>query len=140
MPVHFELRPGEGLVLPRGAGVLRFGMGEREARWAVATLADVREAWVCGAGWSFGAAYEGIELLVCGAADEGRRLDWINLAQPDAPAFPVVWQGIDLFGHEQGEVERALVDVEGAGLRLERSPAVYLRSVSLTGRPSAPVS
>lgn len=120
--------------------MLRFGMGEREAQWMVATLSDVRETWVCGAGWSFGAAYEGVELLVCGAADEKRRLDWINLAQPDAPAFPVVWQDIDLFGHEQGEVERALADVEGAGLRLERSPAGYLRSVSLMARPSAPVS
>ncbi|MER6182813.1 hypothetical protein [Streptomyces sp. NPDC001652] len=140
MPLHFELRPGEGLVLPRGAGVLRFGMGEREARWTVATLADVRETWVCGAGWSFGAAYEGVELLVCGAANERRRLDWINLAQPDAPAFPVVWRDIDLFGHEQGEVERALADVEGAGLRLERSPAVYLRSVSLRARFPAPGS
>ncbi|WP_327727680.1 hypothetical protein OG250_11940 [Streptomyces sp. NBC_00487] len=138
MPVHFELRPGEGLVLPRGAGVLWFGMGEREAQWAVAALADVRETWVCGAGWSFGAAYEGVELLVCGAADEGRRLDWINLAQPDAPASPVVYEGIDLFGHEQGEVERALADVDGIGLRLERSTSGYLRSVSLAARPPAP--
>lgn len=118
--------------------MLRFGMGEREAQWAVATLADVREAWVCGAGWSFGARYEGVELLVCGDEGEGRRLDWISLGQSHAPALPVVCQGVDLFGHEQDEVERALVDVDGVGLRLERSTAVHLRSVSLTSRPPTP--
>lgn len=115
--------------------MLRFGMGEREAQWVVATLADVRETWVCGAGWSFGARYEGVELLVCGAKGEGGRLDWISLGQSHAPALPVVCQGIDLFGHEQGEVERALADVDRGGLRLERSTAVYLRSVSLAARP-----
>src|SRR5688572_18463749 len=58
----FQVLPGVGLLLPGRAGTLRFGMGERAAQWAVATLADVREGWVCGAGWAFGARYEGVAL------------------------------------------------------------------------------
>ncbi|MEV0174055.1 hypothetical protein AB0I00_23415 [Streptomyces sp. NPDC050803] len=122
----FELLPGQGLVLPRGAGRLLFGMSEREAQWAVATLADVREAWVCGAEWSFGAAYEGVELLVCGSADGERRLDWMRLDCLGPGAVPVVWRGVDLFGHERSEVERALGDADRTGVRLASS------SVTLT--------
>ena len=62
----FELLPETGLVLPRAVGLLRFGMPARAARWTVATLADVRESWACGAGWTFSARYEGLELLVAG--------------------------------------------------------------------------
>lgn len=41
-------------------------MDGRAARWAVATLADVREGWVCGAGWAFSARYEGLVIDVQG--------------------------------------------------------------------------
>ncbi|MFF0741876.1 hypothetical protein ACFYVL_15880 [Streptomyces sp. NPDC004111] len=67
----FGILPGRGLVLPRGAGTLAFGMSERAAQWAVATLADVRASWVCGLPWSFGAVYEGLELLVGGDHEGG---------------------------------------------------------------------
>ncbi|MEU2158661.1 hypothetical protein ABZ532_27245 [Streptomyces sp. NPDC019396] len=53
MHEQFELLPGEGVVLPRDAGLLCFGMSEWEAQWVVATLRDVRETWVCGARWAW---------------------------------------------------------------------------------------
>lgn len=53
----FELLPDVGLRLPGCADTLRFGMDERTAQWAVATVADVRDGWVCGARWAFSAQY-----------------------------------------------------------------------------------
>ncbi|MFE0084219.1 hypothetical protein, partial [[Kitasatospora] papulosa] len=58
----FELLPDIGLQLPGCAGTLRFGMDERTAQWAVATVADVRDGWVCGARWAFSAQYRGLTL------------------------------------------------------------------------------
>lgn len=58
----FELLPDVGLRLPGCAGTLRFGMDERTAQWAVATVADVRDGWVCGARWAFSAQYRGLTL------------------------------------------------------------------------------
>ncbi|MGW6684463.1 hypothetical protein ACWGBO_32030 [[Kitasatospora] papulosa] len=37
-------------------------MDERTAQWAVATVADVRDGWVCGARWAFSAQYRGLTL------------------------------------------------------------------------------
>ncbi|MFJ6570806.1 hypothetical protein ACIQNU_25655 [Streptomyces sp. NPDC091292] len=144
----FELLPGGGLLLPFGAGALRFGMGEREARWAVATIADVREMWVCRARWGLWAEVWGIEVTAWGAdgggdgnGDDPSRggLDHVRLARAvDAPldpaAVPVVRLGVDLFGHEQDEVLRALGTDGARGLRIEPSAGAFLRAVSLSAR------
>lgn len=143
----FELLPGTGLALPHEAGVLRFGMSEREAQWAVATLADVRETWVCQAGWAFTAAYEGLELLAYGdchdrhdhnerdpeglAAVELRRCG----STPTGPsATAVVLQDIDLFGYPATEV-LAVLSHPHPTVRLApvHSPTAYLSAVWLTG-------
>ncbi|MFI6638868.1 hypothetical protein [Streptomyces sp. NPDC050504] len=145
----FELLPGTGLALPRGAGVLRFGMPEREAQWAVATLADVRETWICQAGWAFAARYEGLDLLVYGdCADRSGRdahdragLDAVHLSRaepgPTGPsAVPVVLRGIDVFGYPAAEVRDALGDDPHATVRLTPpgSPG-YLASAHLSSGP-----
>ncbi|MFF2850363.1 hypothetical protein ACFVT5_29110 [Streptomyces sp. NPDC058001] len=139
----FELLPGTGLLLPFGAGALRFGMAEREARWAVSTVADVREMWVCRAPWGLWADLQGIEITAWGGAhgEEPSRggLDQVRLARTvddplDPAAVPVEWLGVDLFGHEQDEVLRALEPHGTHGLRIERSAGTYLRAVSLSAR------
>lgn len=79
----FELLPEVGLRLPDRAGTLRLGMDERAARWAVATVADVRDGWVCGASWAFSARYRGLMLNVYGDTT-GRRS-----RHQDTPAWPV---------------------------------------------------
>ncbi|MFB7619569.1 hypothetical protein [Kitasatospora sp. NPDC056181] len=112
----FEILPGVGLRLPGRAGVLRFGDDERTAQWAVATVADVREGWVCGAGWSFTAEYEGVRLDVHGDVGDryGRYEDVRGLAavgltrDPLCLTAPVVLDGIDLFGYPSAEVLDAL--------------------------------
>ncbi|MER7518340.1 hypothetical protein [Streptomyces sp. NPDC126499] len=132
----FEVLPGVGLVLPRGAGVLRFGMPEREAQWAVATLADVRGTWVCGAGWSFSASYEGLELLVCGdTADRwGRaehtvsglatvRLGRYGGAATEPSAVPVTLRDVDVFGHPAREVLDVLTSDPHPTVSLPHAPA-----------------
>ncbi|MFJ2741430.1 hypothetical protein ACIO3O_17400 [Streptomyces sp. NPDC087440] len=133
----FEVRPEEGLVLPCGAGTLAFGMGERDAQWAVATLCDVREAWVCGLEWSFGAVYEGLELLVGG--ERGGGLNTVYLERVGPPlgpaAVPVVLDGVDVCGYPQDEVQEALAGGPSyRSLRLWRShlPDAYLHSVQLS--------
>ena len=68
----FTLLPRVGVELPRGAGTLRFGMSEREAQWSVATLADVREGWVCGWGWTFEAKYGDLTISVSGGGPSRR--------------------------------------------------------------------
>ncbi|MCX4714471.1 hypothetical protein [Streptomyces virginiae] len=143
----FEVLPGTGLALPRGADVLRFGSSEREARWAVATLADVRGTWVCGTGWAFTARYEGLELLAYGDCPD--RLDRtghdrhglaaVHLgrheAEPTGPsAVPVVLRGVDLFGYPAAEVLEALGPGPHPGVTLPRPgslPAPYLPEVRL---------
>lgn len=97
----FELLPGVGLRLPGRAGTLRLGADERTAQWAVATVADVRAGWVCGAGWSFTARYQGLELDALGDVVDryGRYRDtpaWVASAspatRPPGPARrPVRW-------------------------------------------------
>lgn len=141
----FELLPGVGLALASGAGVLRFGMAERGARWAVATLADVRETWVCGAGWALTARYEGLDLLAygdcpdrCGDIDRDRPgLAAVSLSRwgiADGPsAVPVVLDGVDLFGHPAVEVLAALGPGERPGVGLPpRPPPGYLPEVTLS--------
>lgn len=136
----FEILPGRGLVLPHGAGTLVFGMGERAAQWAVATLCDVRESWVCGLEWSFGATWEGLDLLVGGEHAGGLDTVYLDRAAglPDAPAaVPVALAGVDVLGHPQDEVAEALADVVPApGLKLWRGhlPGGYLAGVHLSAR------
>ncbi|GAA2787295.1 hypothetical protein [Kitasatospora aburaviensis] len=151
----FELLPGTGLALPRQAGVLHFGMPERQAQWAVATLADVRGTWVCQAGWAFTACYEGLELFASGdhtdrlgradhdrhgfAAVELRRCE----AVPGGPsAVPVVLRDVDLFGYPAGEVLAALVQDPHPAVRLAPapSPAGYLPAVLLSADRPAPAT
>ncbi|MEV7028584.1 hypothetical protein [Kitasatospora sp. NPDC093558] len=147
----FELLPGTGVVLPHNAGVLRFGMSERAAQWAVATLADVRETWVCQAGWAFTACYEGLELLAYGdVIDRLSRTEYdvdglaaVHLfrygAGPSIPsvpsAVPVVLRDVDLFGYPAVEVLDALGPDPHPTVKLrpalDRAPAGYLREVGL---------
>lgn len=112
----FELLLNKGILLPLGAGLLTVGMSEREAQSSVATLADVREGWVCGAAWSFNATYEGLDLTICGDTSDRsgvlpdlpglRRIDVArHTTAPTGPsAVPVVLRGIDLFGHPEAKI------------------------------------
>jgi hypothetical protein len=126
----FQVLPGVGLLLPGRAGTLRFGMGERAAQWAVATLADVREGWVCGAGWAFGARYEGVALEVHGNTWDrhGRYSNVTGLAALTLTAewrparYPVVLGDIDLFAYPAEEVRAALPRSLPAGFRLQVAP------------------
>jgi len=143
----FELLPGTGLALPRDAGVLRFGVSEREAQWAVATVADVRETWVCQAGWAFTARCDGVDLVVHGdytdrlgrpehdrrgcAGVELRRCE----PRPSEPsAVAVVLNDVDLFGYPAAEVAAALGPDPHPALRLPvvRTPTAYLPVVWLS--------
>ncbi|MEE1783636.1 hypothetical protein PUR71_12065 [Streptomyces sp. SP17BM10] len=144
----FELLPETGLVLPRGAGVLRFGMSEREAQWAAATLADVHEYWVCQVGWAFSARYEGLEVLAYGDVVDryGRtELDVQGLASvcvlrhdssPTGPsAVPVVLGDVDLFGYPAAEVLAALEpDGPHPAVVLRSAPTGFLREAGLSAR------
>jgi hypothetical protein len=142
----FELVPGTGLALPRKAGLLRFGMSESEAQWAVATLADVRETWTCQAGWAFTASYEGLGLYVSGdhvdrlgrsefdrAGFAGVQLSRIESTPRGPSAVPVVLQDIDLFGYPAGEVLAVLGTPPHPTVRLAPapSPTDYLPTVRL---------
>ncbi|MFD7613844.1 hypothetical protein [Streptomyces sp. NPDC059828] len=148
MHEQFELLPGEGVVMPRDAGVLRFGMSEREAQWVVAALCDVRETWVCGARWAFGAVLHDIGLLVCGAIEGPLRGRAESIlferlgVRPERPSgVPVVLDGVDLFGYPGEEVAEALGASVVPGVRLDRGTGRrdgvrrapgYLRGVSLS--------
>ncbi|MBO8195003.1 hypothetical protein ITI46_25595 [Streptomyces oryzae] len=140
----FEVLPGVGLRLPGRAGALRFGMGERAAQWAVATLADVREGWVCGAGWAFGARYEGLALEVHGDTwdrngwyADGAGLATLTLTAEWPPAAcPVVLGDIDLFCHPAAEVRAALPRPLPPGVRLHPAPGGrYFGAVHLAPGP-----
>ncbi|MCX5204011.1 hypothetical protein OG897_21485 [Streptomyces sp. NBC_00237] len=133
----FEILPDRGVVLPRGAGELFSGTSERAAQWAVATLCDVRETWVCGLEWSFGATYEGLELLVGGEDVGGLTTVCLErVGPPLAPAaVPVVLDGVDVCGFPQDEVGEALADGPAyRSVKLWRShlPDAYLHAVHLS--------
>jgi hypothetical protein len=144
----FTLLPLVGVELPRGAGTLRFGMSEREAQWAVSTLADVREGWVCGWGWTFEARYGDLTISVSGSGLPGDPgLAEIGFERQGAPLqttpadVPVVWNDIDLFGYPLSEVEEALAafgPYQELGLRLNnRRPGQYLDGIALASRNSS---
>ncbi|WP_141951988.1 hypothetical protein [Actinoallomurus bryophytorum] len=131
----FTLLPRVGVELPCGAGTLRFGMSEREAQWSVSTLADVREGWVCGWGWTFEARYGDLTISACGGGLPGEPgLEEIGFGRQGDPVpatpgdVPVVWHDIDLFGYPIPEVEEALaafhphpeLPLQELGLRLDR--------------------
>jgi hypothetical protein len=126
----FTLLPLVGVELPCRAGTLRFGMSEREAQWPVATLADVREGWVCGWEWTFAARYGDLTVSVSGGGlPEDQGLAEIGFERqgdpvPAAPGdVPVVWNDIDLFGYPVPEVEESLAAFrphQELGLRLNR--------------------
>ncbi|MGW0903284.1 hypothetical protein [Streptomyces sp. NPDC002853] len=142
----FELFPEVGLRLPGCAGTLRFGMEERTAQWAVATIADVRDGWVCGARWAFSAQYQGLTLEAYGDTTDrrdGRQsspgLAGINLARDPftlagPSACPVVLRDINLFGYPTAEVSDALGDSLPPTLRLS-GDGLYLTGLSLHAAP-----
>ncbi|WP_369211439.1 hypothetical protein [Streptomyces flavofungini] len=143
----FEFLPEVGLRLPDRAGTLRFGMDERTAQWAVATVADVRDGWVCGAHWAFSARYRGLTLDVYGDTTDrrvghqdtpglagiGLTRDPFTLTGPSA--CPVVLDGIDLFGHPAAEVSDALCDEWPPALRFS-GDGPYLTAVSVHAEPA----
>ncbi|MFE2729077.1 hypothetical protein [Kitasatospora sp. NPDC059327] len=145
----FQLLPGKGVILPRRAGVLTFGMTERTAQWAVATLADVRKSWVCQAGWAFTARYDGVDLLVYGdCADRAGRserdrhglaavvLDRCRYTLTGPSAVPVVLDGVDVFGYPATEVLDVLAPADHPGLRVhDGALSSYLSQVSVSGPP-----
>ncbi|MFJ4321250.1 hypothetical protein ACIP46_39180 [Streptomyces lavendulae] len=143
----FDVLPGAGLVLPHRAGVLRFGMSEQESQWAVSTLADVRETWICQTGWAFTARYEGLELLAygdtrdrLGGTDRDRHgLAAVHLCRyeaiPTEPSVvPVVLHNVDLFGYPAAEVLAALEPGPHVGVSLppDQAPGSYLAEVRLS--------
>ncbi|MEV6757045.1 hypothetical protein [Streptomyces sp. NPDC051214] len=142
----FELLPDVGLRLPGRAGTLGFGIDERSAQWAVATVADVREGWVCGARWAFSAQYQGLTLEAYGDTTDrsGRHQDTPGLAHisltRDAhtlagpSACPVIFDGIDLFGYPATEVSDALSEGLPTTLRLS-GDGLYLAAVSVHAQP-----
>ncbi|WP_250291689.1 hypothetical protein [Streptomyces atroolivaceus] len=142
----FELLPEVGLRLPGCAGTLRFGTDERTAQWAVATVADVRDGWICGARWAFSAQYQGLTLNAYGDTTDrrGRHQDTPGLAGIDLTrdpftltgpsACPVVLHGIDLFGYPTAEVSDALSDILPPTLRLS-GDALYLTGASVHAEP-----
>ncbi|MFI0981812.1 hypothetical protein ACH4SP_32975 [Streptomyces sp. NPDC021093] len=133
----FEILPDRGMVLPHSAGTLAYGMSEQAAQWAVATLCDVRESWVCGLEWSFSATYRGLDLLVGGEHADGMNTLYLERAgdPPLGPAaVPVVLDGVDVCGYPQDEVAEALAGrPPHPRLKLWRShlPDAYLYAVHL---------
>ncbi|MGW7088990.1 hypothetical protein ACWGH2_36585 [Streptomyces sp. NPDC054871] len=121
-------------------------MDERAAQWAVATVADVRDGWVCGARWAFSAQYQGLTLDAYGdttdrrgrhqdapgLAGVGLTRDLFTLAGPSA--CPVVLRGVDLFGYPTAEVSDALGGNLPPTLRLS-GDGLYLTSVSVHAEP-----
>ncbi|MFD4029695.1 hypothetical protein ACFWVP_03970 [Streptomyces sp. NPDC058637] len=142
----FELLPGVGLRLPGCAGTLCFGMDERTAQWAVATFADVRDGWACGARWAFSAQYRGLRLDAYGDTRDrrGRHQDTLGLAGigltrdpftlTGPSACPVVLGAVDLFGCPTAEVSDALSDSLPPTLRLS-GDGLYLTAVSVHAEP-----
>ncbi|MFI6847487.1 hypothetical protein ACIBJD_23070 [Kitasatospora sp. NPDC050467] len=102
----------------------------------------MRAGWVCGAGWSFTARYQGLELDALGDVVDryGRYRDTpglggIGLTRDPATgagpsACPVVLHGIDLFGHPRREVLDALGDGLPPTVRL-RGDGEYLSAARI---------
>ncbi|MEW1693549.1 hypothetical protein [Streptomyces sp. NPDC091263] len=121
-------------------------MDERSAQWAVATVADVRDGWVCGARWAFSAQYRGLTLDAYGDTTDrlGRHQDTpglvgINLTRDSFPltgpsACPVVLGSVNLFGYPTHEVRDALSDSLPPALRLS-GDGLYLTTVSVHAEP-----
>ncbi|MEE1735584.1 hypothetical protein PUR49_03460 [Streptomyces sp. BE147] len=181
-----ELLPGIGMVLPDGAGTLRFGMTPDEAevmlkaaprshrgrqcmtlaRADYKELRHAHDAWLIGIlfdpAWSTCAVFDGVTVTVAGGGPGlTDRLTSINIG-PDpssgAPsATPVVWDGVDLFGHPVKDVVSVLpepvrpslpavtsppttteVTVEPLGLRLSENPSAADRwsRLTLLGTPT----
>ncbi|MEU5957866.1 hypothetical protein [Streptomyces sp. NPDC047525] len=143
----FELLPGAGLRLPGRAGTLRFGTDEQTARWALATVADVRDGWVCGARWAFSAHYQGLTIDAHGDTTDprGRHPDTPGLADisltrhpfthTGPSACPVVLRGIDLFGYPATEVSDALGEGLPPTLRISGN-GLYFTAVSVHAEPA----
>ncbi|MFF0740202.1 hypothetical protein ACFYVL_07355 [Streptomyces sp. NPDC004111] len=132
-----ELLPGTGVVLPEGAGTLRFGMtpdeaevmlkaapkSHRERQCMTLTRADYKElrhvhdAWLTGIlfdpAWSTCAVFGDVIVTVVGGGP-GRtdRLTSIDIGPAPSGAAPsatsVVWDGVDLFGHPAQDVVSVL--------------------------------
>lgn len=149
----FELLPGIGILLPAGAGTLRFGMDGVTAQETLARLGPVHHEQVPDAAWTHTVRWGDVE-LAAGAVEVGpsgsraadpaltrvvlrqvrptgsatRRLAAGGDALPPVwqpAAVPVVLGGIDLFGYPAAEVREALEPDLGAG----RLPGLRLRPV-----------
>ncbi|MFJ1797147.1 hypothetical protein [Kitasatospora griseola] len=123
-----ELLPGIGVVLPSGAGTLRFGATAEEAASTLAaaprshrtrqcmtlTRADykqlrhVHDAWLRGIlfdrSWNTVATFGNLVVTVAaGGPDRADRLTLITVEADTPPSAPathaVAWDGVDLFGH-----------------------------------------
>lgn len=174
-----ELSQDTGVTLPDGAGAVRFGMTPDEVlstltegaitrrrqcmtltREQYSELRHAHDAWLNGLlhepDWAFEAEFDGVTLGFRGggpgAADRLSRLEVTTTAP--APATPVAWDDIDLFGYPACEVAEALPEatrlpddpaagagrtatglvVETAGLRLSLvTPAAAGQRVVLLG-------
>ncbi|MFE7558800.1 hypothetical protein [Kitasatospora sp. NPDC057500] len=159
-----EFLPGVGVALPAGAGTLRFGMAPAEVRVLLAaatgvhqamqcmslTRADYTElryahdAWLSGLlfdpAWTTVATFGDVVLTVAGGGpgrpDRLARIGMDRHRPEGGCATPVVWDGVDLFGHPAQDVVSVLpgpahpfarppsdVTVEPLGLRLHRPPS-----------------
>ncbi|WP_190108485.1 hypothetical protein [Streptomyces cinnamoneus] len=144
----FELLPRVGVVLPDGAGTLRFGMDEDATQATLGRLGQVRGEAVPDAPWALTVAWGGFELTAGPDAIAGsgpqqtdpllasvvlRRTRHARRPLPRLPmagydprppvcwspaAVPVVLDDIDLFGYPATEVLEALGDDRDRGLRL----------------------
>ncbi|MFJ8444297.1 hypothetical protein [Kitasatospora griseola] len=132
-----ELLPGIGVVLPAGAGTLRFGATAEETAATLAavpgshlarqcmtlTRADygqlrhAHDAWLCGVlfdhSWNTVATFGNLVVTVAaGGPDRADRLTLITVeadTPPDMPAtHAVAWDGVDLFGHPAQDVATVL--------------------------------
>ncbi|MFF2354200.1 hypothetical protein ACFVVL_31075 [Kitasatospora sp. NPDC058115] len=158
-----ELLPGTGVTLPDGAGTLGFGTTPQEAsamlaatpgshrarqcaapaRADFASLRDAHDAWLAGIlfdpAWNTVGVFGDLALTVAGGGPG--RADGLAQVIVEAGArpgprgeHPVVWDGVDLFGHPAADVVSVLpgsarpssptaddVTVPELGLRLHRS-------------------
>ncbi|SOB79628.1 hypothetical protein [Streptomyces sp. 1331.2] len=161
----FELLPGVGVLLPDGAGTLRFGTDEVATREALAGLGRVRDPGGLDAGWMCTVQWGDLELTTC--AGGGRRdpqagdlpMAEVVLSRAGPPrralpgrapvgrgapgpgwrgpaAVPVVLDGIDLFGYPAAEVLEALGEDRHPGLRPQAAvPGGYLPGISFRDEP-----